>query len=74
MNYKKEKIEIPKQLDEVVNKAIYDGLSTPLKKNQGLKIFGGTVLTLFIVFVTFLNTVPVFAKTMYEIDIIGDIC
>lgn len=74
MNYKKEKIEIPKQLDEVVNKAIYDGLSTPLKKKEGLKIFGGTALTLFIVFVTFLNTVPVFAKTMYEIDIIGDIC
>lgn len=74
MSYKKEKIEIPKQLDEVVNKAIYDGLSTPLKKNQGLKIFGGTVLTLFIVFVTFLNTIPVFAKTMYEIDIIGEIC
>ena len=44
MSYKKEKIAIPKQLDEVVNKAIYDGLSTPLKKNQGFKIFGGTLL------------------------------
>lgn len=74
MKYKKEKIEIPKGLDEVVNQAIYNGLNKPIHKVKPLQVFGGALAGFLIVFVTLLNTVPVFAKTMFEIDFIGDIC
>lgn len=74
MSKKKKKIAIPKALDDVVNQAIYDGLSLLPKKRNYAKVVSCCFISFFAVFVTLLNTIPVFAKTMFELDVIGDIC
>ena len=67
------KVKIPKELDLRVDEAIYEGLNSKRKESSIKKISIG-VVAFFGIFITLLNTVPVFAKTVYEIDIIGDIC
>ena len=67
------KIKIPKELDLRVDEAIYEGLNSR-KKSTSLKKISIGVVAFLGIFITLLNTVPVFAKTVYEIDILGDIC
>lgn len=69
-----EKIEIPDNLSQIVDEAIDLGINYS-KKNLsfGKKIF--TFSFIFsISFVVLLNTVPVFAKAMYDISLIEGIC
>ncbi len=69
-------IEIPDELDAVVNAAIAEGKSQR-KKNKIVYILkkSTTIAAVFMVcFITLLNTSPVLAQAAYEIPVIGNLC
>ena len=69
-------IEIPDELDAVVNAAIAEGKSQR-KKNKIVYILkkSSTIAAVFMVcFITLLNTSPVLAQAAYEIPVIGNLC
>lgn len=69
-------IEIPDELEYIVNDAISTGKRLR-KKNKIVKVFkrAGAVAAVFVVCViSLLNTSPVFAQAAYEIPVIGHLC
>ena len=67
-------IEVPQELDYVVNKAIHQGKMH--KKNKSIKYFKvatATLATTFALFVVLLNTNESFAKSMEDIPVISKI-
>ncbi len=69
-------IEIPDELDHVVNDAIFEGMRTQRKKKPFFVLKRlGTVMAVFVLFsITLLNVSPVFAQVAYNIPILGDLC
>ncbi|MEG0276364.1 MAG: DUF3298 domain-containing protein [Coprobacillus sp.] len=69
-------IEIPEELDSIINNALKEGKCLR-RKNITAYIVKKTlmVLVVFVISVgSLVNISPVFAKTMYEIPLIGDFC
>lgn len=66
-------IEIPSNYNDKVLEAIDIGLHSK-KDSFYVRKISISLILIFSIFITLLNTVPVFAKTLYEIDGIGDIC
>ena len=73
---KYDNIEIPDELDSVINSAITEGKYLR-RKNKARVIMKkiGTVAAIFVISViSILNVSPVFAKAVYEIPVLGDLC
>lgn len=70
---KYDKLEIPKKLSTVVNDAIETGIN---KKQNNIKFYNKLItafVIIIIVFIVPLNTIPLYAKTMQKLPIIGAI-
>ena len=63
-------ISIPNELEQRVDNAIQKGLTSRPKMGYRKKVSIGMII-IFCAFITLLNTVPAFAKTIYEIEGIG---
>lgn len=71
-----ENIEIPDDLDGVVDAAIAEGRRTR-KKNRGVIVWRrvSVAVAVFVAcFISLLNVSPVFAQAAYEVPVIGDLC
>lgn len=71
---KYDQIEIPEELSSVVYDAIETGINSKPKKITFYNKCIGIAAAIVITFIVPLNTIPSYAKTMYEIPVIGEIC
>ncbi|MEF9920480.1 DUF3298 and DUF4163 domain-containing protein [Anaerorhabdus sp.] len=73
---KYDNIEIPDELDSIINNALKEG-KTLRRKTITKKIMKKTSIVLVILIfsmISLVNVSPVFAKAIYEIPLIGDLC
>lgn len=71
---KYDSIEIPKNLSDVVDKAICKGIEKPKKHWTIPKSIASIAAVFCIVFISMLNTNKVFATTMQNVPVLGKIC
>lgn len=73
---KYEKIKIPEELSLVVDEAIEEGLKIKEKKYYYYfpKLIYASLAVFIVGFISLLNVSSVFAKTLYEVPIVGEIC
>lgn len=74
-DYKKEynNIQTPHELSQIVDDAIFEGMSKSTKKFVVTKSISSCVVTIFFVFVILLNTNEAFAMSFKDIPVIGSI-
>jgi hypothetical protein len=73
---KYENIEIPEELDSIINHAVQEGKTLRRKSITKTVIKKTSTILAILIFsmITLVNVSPVFAKAIYEIPLIGDLC
>lgn len=73
---KYENIEIPEELDSIINYAVKEGKTLRRKSITKTVIKKTSTILAILIFsmITLVNVSPVFAKAIYEIPLIGDLC